>query len=77
MHISLQCEQQVSEQPLVHWRPLEFWDAEHGCAWAWAELPTLLLRHGHAPETQINTKVPLQLGCGATVEGLQKSRGAQ
>lgn len=54
MHVSLQGEQQVGEQPLVHWRPLEFWDAEHGRAWAGAELPALLLRHGHAPETQIN-----------------------
>lgn len=70
MHVRLQGEQQVSEQPLVHWRPLEFWDAEHSSPWAGAELPALLLRHGHAPETQIDTKVPLQLGCSATMEGL-------
>lgn len=74
MHISLQGEQQVSEQPLVHRRPLEFWDAEHGCARAGAELPALLLRHGHAPEAQVHTEVPLQLGCGATMEGLVVGR---
>lgn len=55
MHISLQSKQQVSEQPLVHWWPFEFWDAEHGRAWARAELPALFLCHGHAPETQVNT----------------------
>lgn len=54
MHVRLQGEQQVSEQPLVHRRPLELWDAEHGRAWAGAELPALLLGHGHAPETQID-----------------------
>lgn len=54
MYISLQGEQQVSQQPLVHWRPFEFWDAEHGCAWAGAKLPTLLLCHWHAPKTQVN-----------------------
>lgn len=70
MHICLQGKQQVSEQPLVHWRPLEFWDSEHGGARAWAELTPLLLSHGHTPETQINAQVPLQLGCSATVEGL-------
>lgn len=55
VHISLQSKEQVSEQPLVHWWPFEFWDAEHGCAWAGAKLPPLFLCHGHAPETQVNT----------------------
>lgn len=71
MHVRLQGEQQIGEQPLVHWRPLEFWDAEHGRARAGAELAPLLLRHRHTPETQIDAQVPLQLGCGATVEGLR------
>lgn len=70
MHVSLQGEQQVSKQPLVHWRPFKFRDAEHGCAWAGAELPALLLRHGHAPETQVDTEVPFQLGRSATVQSL-------
>lgn len=70
MHVSLQGEQQVGKQPLVHWRPFKFRDAEHGCPWSGAELPALLLRHGHAPETQVNTEVPFQLGRGTTVEGL-------
>lgn len=74
VHVSLQGEQQVSEQPLVHRRPLELRDTKHGRARARAELPTLLLRHGHAPETQIDTQVSLQLGCSATVEGLQHGR---
>lgn len=55
MHIRLQSEKQVSEQSLVHRRPLEFWDAEHGGSWAGTELPPLLLCHGHASETQINS----------------------
>lgn len=72
MHISFQGEKQVSEQPLVHGRPLEFWDAEHGGARTGAELPALFLRHGHASETQVNTQVPLQLRCRTTVQGLQR-----
>lgn len=75
MYIGLQGKEQVSQQPLVHWRPLEFWDAEHGCAWARTELPTLLLGHGHAPETQVDTEIALQLGCGAAMEGLQIRSG--
>lgn len=74
MHVGLQGEQQVSEQPLVHRRPLEFWDAEHRRARAGAELPALLLRHGHAPEAQVDAEVPLQLGRCAPVEGLQQRR---
>lgn len=74
MHVSLQGEQQVSEQPLVHRGPLELWDAEHGGPWAGAELPALLLRHGHSPEAQVHTQVPLQLGCAATVQGLCDTR---
>lgn len=74
MHVSLQSKQQVREQPLVHWRPLEFWDAEHGRAWAGAELPALFLCHGHAPETQVDTQVPLQLGRSAPMESLWNGR---
>lgn len=72
MHICLEGKQQVSEQPLVHGRPLEFWDAEHSGAWARTELPALFLCHGHASKTQINTQVPLQLGCTATMKGLKQ-----
>lgn len=71
MHISLQGKQQVSEQSLMHGRPLEFWDAEHGGAGTGAELSPLLLRHGHASETQVDSQVPFQLGCSTTVKGLQ------
>lgn len=70
MHVSLQGEQQISEQPLVHWGPLELRDAEHGGPRAGAKLPTLLFGHRHAPEAQVHTQVPLQLGSAATVEGL-------
>lgn len=70
MHVSLQGEQQVSEQPLVHGGPLELWDAEHGGPWAGAELAALLFCHRHAPEAQVHTQVPLQLGSATTVEGL-------
>lgn len=72
MHVGLQSKQQVSQQPLVHWRPLEFWDAEHGGAWTGAELPPLLLRHGHASEAQIDPQVPLQLSGSTTMQGLQR-----
>lgn len=70
VHVGLQSEQQVGEQPLVHGRPLELWDAEHGGAGAGAELAPLLLRHGHAPEPQVHTQVPLQLGRAAPVKSL-------
>lgn len=61
MDVTLQCKQQVSEQSLVHGWPFELWDAEHGGAWAGAELTPLFLRHGHPPEAQIHTYVPLHL----------------
>lgn len=72
VHVSFQGEQQVSEQPLVHGRPLEFWDAEHSGARAGAELPALLLRHRHASETQVDAQVPLQLRRSTTMKGLQR-----
>lgn len=61
MHVRLQSEEQVGEEPLVHGRPLELWDAEHGGARPWAELPPLLLRHGHPAEAQVHPQVPLHL----------------
>lgn len=59
MHVALQRKQQVGEQPLVHGRPLELRDAEHGGAWAGAELSPLLLRHGHPPKAQVHADVLL------------------
>ena len=53
--VGLQGKQEVGQQPLVHGRPFELWDAEHGGPRAGAELPPLLLRHGHAPEAQVHT----------------------
>lgn len=67
MDVTLQCKQQVSEQSLVHGRPFELWDAEHGGAWTGAELPSLLLRHGRPPEAQVHTDVPFQLSGEAAV----------
>ena len=75
VHVGFQGEQQVGEQPLVHGGPLEFWDTEHSGAWAGAELPALLLRHGHPPEAQVDAQVPLQLRGGAAVKGLQWGGG--
>lgn len=59
VHVRLQGEQQVGEEPLVHGGPLELGDAEHRRARAGAELPPLLLRHGHSPEPQIHSQVSL------------------
>lgn len=59
MHICLQSKEEVSEQPLVHRGPLEFWDAEHSGTWAGTELTPLFISHGHASETQIDPQVPL------------------
>lgn len=64
MDVALQRKQQVSEQPLVHGRPLELWDAEHGGSWARAELTSLLLRHGHPPKAQVYADVLLHRGGG-------------
>lgn len=74
MHVSLQGKQQVSEEPLMHGGPFEFWDAEHCGARPGAELAALLLRHGHAPETQVNAQVSLQLCRTTTMEGLQQTQ---
>lgn len=43
VHVALQGEEQVGQEPLVQGRPLELRDAEHGGARARAELTPLLL----------------------------------
>lgn len=43
VHVALQGEEQVGQEPLVQGRPLELRDAEHGGARARAELTLLLL----------------------------------
>lgn len=71
VHVRLQGKEQVGEEPLVHGRPLKLRDAEHGGAWPWAELPPLLLRHGHPTEAQVHPQVPLHLAARAPVHGLR------
>lgn len=72
VHVRLQSKEEVGEQPLVHRGPLEFWDSEHSRAGAGTELTPLLVRHGHASETQVHPQVPIQLRCSSTVEGLRR-----
>lgn len=73
VYIALQGEQQVGEKTLVHGRPLEFWDTEHGGARSGAELSSLFLCHRHATKAQIHTEVPLHLTREAAMKSLQKN----
>lgn len=74
MDVTLQCEQQIGEQSLVHARPFELGDAEHCGSWAGAELSPLFLRHGRPPKAEVHAYVPFHLSDEAAVQTLTGDR---
>lgn len=73
MDVTLQGVQQVSEQPLVHGRPFELRDTEHGGARTRTELTPLLLCHRGPPETQVHVNVLLCMGGLTTMYTLREN----